>query len=178
MIVDRDNGTTQLGHASLPVSDSRETYQFEFRIDAMERRMREAGLPNEYFPFVGAFCTVHPSWNTLGENYNRYDAVCVLRGLRSMALLPAADLDRGDRFNDYLLRALELAGLLVRQSPHTSDLIVGVRDRVDAVERVFRERFNGGGVSAAYHRALGSALGYPESSIERFLGASPRSTRA
>jgi len=174
MTISRNHGMTGLSGASFPSSETRETYQFERRIDAMEARMREAGLPNDHFPFMGAWCMAHPEWNTLKENYNLYDAVCVLKGLRPVALLPAVDFDRKDPFHEHLLRSIEGAGLVVRKSPYASDLIVGTHDRVNAVEWVFRKCSEEGRFSDSYHRELGRALGYSDKAIERFLTALSR----
>jgi hypothetical protein len=76
--------------AVLPVSsdDDRASYMFDERIAAMEKRMRESGVPNTVFPFVGSLCVANPTWNSLHEDLNSYDAVCVLKGLRPVALLP------------------------------------------------------------------------------------------
>ncbi|MEY4669159.1 MAG: hypothetical protein RL518_1858 [Pseudomonadota bacterium] len=174
MTVFRDNRASPLTEAAVVPSSFRETYQFEQRVDLMAQRMNESGVPNEYFPFMASWCVTHPEWNTLGENFNRYDAVCVLKGLRPVALLPCADLDRSDPFNDYLLRSLEEAGFVVRKSPYSSDLIVGEGSRVEAVQEVIRKRVQGGDFSEEYHRAFGRALGYPERAIERYVTALDR----
>jgi hypothetical protein len=147
-----------------------DTYLFEQRIDAMEHRVRESGLPNKFFPFVAAHCVAHPEWNTLGENPNRYDAVCVLRDLRPIALLPTNDLNRTHPFNDYLLRAIESkSGFVVRESPGSRDYIVGSKERVDAVLNIISERIASGTFSETYHRKIGKALGYPADAIEAFI---------
>jgi hypothetical protein len=174
MTISRAHGTTSLSGASFPSSDPRVTFHCERRIEAMEARVRDAGLPNDRFPFMAAWCGAHPEWNTLRENYNHYDAVCVLKGLREVALLPAVDFDRSDPFHDHLLCSIERAGLVVRESPYASDLIVGSHDRVDAVEQVFRKYSEEGRFSDVYHRELGQALGYSEKAIERFLIALSR----
>lgn len=174
MTLSRDHGMPRLEGVSFPTSGCRETHQFERRIEAMEARMREAGLPNDHFPFISAWCMARPEWNTLKENYNLYDAVCVLKGLRPVALLPTVDLDRKDPFNAYLLRSLEAGGIVVRKSPYAADLIVGAQDRVEAVEGVFRKYSEEGRFSDLYHRELGRALGYSDKAIERFLTALSR----
>ena len=174
MTISRDHRMTGLSGASFPSSETRETYQFERRIDAMEARMREAGLPNDHFPFMAAWCMARPEWNTLKENFNRYDAVGVLKGLRPVALLSVSDFDGKDPFVGYLLGSLEAAGFVVRKSPYTSDLMVGARERVDGLEGVFRKYSEEGRFSDAYHRELGRALGYSENAIERFLTALSR----
>lgn len=171
MTIYRECDAVRLTGSSFPKTDVRETYQFDLRIDAIESRIRAAGLPNKHFPFVAAWCTASPSWNTLKENYNVYDAVAVLKGIRPAALLPDVDLDRKDPFNDYILRSIEDAGMVVRRFSQISDFVVGAPERVAAVEAVFRKRFREGRITEAYHRELGEALGYPEGAVEHFLSA-------
>lgn len=174
MTIYRECDAVRLTGDSFAKTDFRETHQFDLRIDAMERRIREAGLPNKHFPFVAAWCTASPTWNTLKENYNLYDAVCVLRGIRPAALLPVVDLERKNPFNDYILRSIEDAGMVVRRFPQISDFIVGAPERVAAVEEIFRKRFREGRITEAYHRELGEALGYPQGAVDHFLSAIAR----
>lgn len=136
--------------------------------------MRESNLPNDRFPFIAAWCVAYPKWNTLGENYNRYDAVSVLKALRPVALLPASDFDRNDPFTQYLFRSMENNGLVVRESSQPSYLIVGSPSAVQDVEEVFRKYQHEGRFSEAYHRDLGRALRYSEKAIEHFLSALAR----
>ncbi len=159
---------------SVPKRDFRETHTFDLRIDAMARRIEEAGLPSQQFPFVAAWCMAYPNWNTLKENYNLYDAVCVLKGIRPVALLPVADLDRKDPFNDYILSSIENAGMVVKRGVQPSEYIVGAPERVAVVEEVFQRRFREGRITDAYHRELGAALGYPAGAVEHFLSAVAR----
>lgn len=155
--------------AHFPKNDLRQSYLFDQRIVAMERRIKESGLPNQSFPFIAAKCVATPEWNTLKEAPNFYDAVCVLKELRPVALLSAKDLQRDTPFRDHLLRSIEARGLKVCTDPLLPDYIVGEPDRVAAVLRIIKARINTGDYSERYHRELGQALAYPPAAIERFV---------
>jgi hypothetical protein len=160
--------------AHLPNEDLRQSYLFESRITAMEQRIRESGLPNQFFPFIAAQCVATPEWNTLKEVPNFYDAVCVLKGIRPVALLTGSDMQRDPSFSNYILQAIALKGLAVYDDPRLPNYIVGEPRRVESVLRVIQRRMETGDYSEQYHRELGQALAYPAAAVERFLKAIAR----
>jgi len=166
--------TGNLQGAQTPKDDHRQNYLFDERIAAMEQRIRDWGLPNQFFPFVAAQCVATPEWNVLREAPNFYDAVCVLRGIRPVALLSRKDMQHDLPFRDYLLRSLELKGFAVYADPLLPDYIVGEPTRVSNVLRVIRQRLETGDYSEHYHRELGTALAYPTGAVERFIRALAR----
>jgi hypothetical protein len=166
--------TGNLQGSHFPKDEHRQNYLFEERIAAMERRIRDGGLPNQLFPFVAAQCVATPEWNVLREAPNFYDAVCVLRGIRPVALLSIRDMQQDPTFRDHLLRAMENKGLSVCEDPLLPDYIVGEPTRVANVLRIIRQRLETGDYSERYHRELGSALAYPTGAVERFIQALAR----
>lgn len=158
----------------LPQEDHRQNFLFENRISAMETRIRDSGLPNQFFPFIAAQCVAFPEWNVLKEAPNFYDAVCVLKGIRPVALLSVRDMQRDTPFRDYIMREMERKGLAACEDPLFPDYIVGEPNRVASVLRIMRQRLETGDYSVDYHRALGLALAYPPSAVERFIGALAR----
>lgn len=166
--------TGSLQGAELPKDDHRQSHLFEERIAAMEQRIRDWGLPNQFFPFIAAQCVATPEWNVLKEAPNFYDAVCVLRGIRPVALLSSRDMQHDLPFRDYLLRSMELQGCSVYADPHLPDYIVGEPTRVASVLRIIRQRLETGEYSERYHRELGLALAYPTGAVERFIQAIAR----
>ena len=155
--------------AHLPKDDHRQSHFFEQRIAAMEQRIKESGLPNQSFPFIAAKCVATPEWNILKEAPNFYDGVCVLKGLRPVALLSARDLQQDPLFRDHLLRSIQRKGLVVCEDPQMPDYIAGEQGRVTEVLRIIKQRMTTGDYSEQYHRELGQALAYPQVSIERFI---------
>ena len=181
MAVSRQTGTsnsTQAEWARLPTVDYREGYLFDQRVAAMERRIKDSGLPNQSFPFIAAKCVATPEWNVLKEAPNSYDAVCVLKGLRPVALLSVMDLKREPSFKDYLLRSIARMGLVVHEDPQFSDYVVGEPARVAAVIGILQKRMATGDYSERYHRELGEALAYPPVAIERFIRSIKRGENA
>jgi hypothetical protein len=166
--------TETFSEAHLPKDDLRQSYLFERRVTAMEQRIRESGLPNQFFPFIAAQCVATPEWNTLREVPNFYDAVSVLKGIRPVALLTGSDMRRDLPFSKYILHAIALKGLTVYDDPRLPNYIVGEPSRVESVLRVIQRRMETGGYSEQYHRELGEALAYPTAAVERFLKAIAR----